>query len=82
LLGIQPQFLHVGRGLEDALRLDPNHFRANLFLGRMLVNQQSAATALLDLRNAVKLRPDAIDGAVSFLKPTPSWANSPPPSLR
>jgi len=46
---------------QDALKLDPNHFPANLFMGRMLARQQKAAIALPYLRKAVKLRPDAID---------------------
>jgi predicted Zn-dependent protease len=46
---------------QDALRLDPNHFPANLLLGRMLLTQQRAKDALPFLRQATKLRPDSID---------------------
>jgi Tfp pilus assembly protein PilF len=46
---------------QGALRLDPNHFPANLLLGRLLVGQQRPAEALPYLRKAVKLRPDSID---------------------
>jgi arylsulfatase A-like enzyme/Tfp pilus assembly protein PilF len=46
---------------QSALRADPNHFPANLLLGRMLILQQKASEALPYLRKAAKLRPDAID---------------------
>jgi len=46
---------------QSAMHLDPNHFPANLLLGRMLVMQQKATDALPYLLKAIKLRPDAID---------------------
>ena len=46
---------------QDALRLDPDNFPANLLLGRLLVIQQRATDALPELLKAAKLRPDSID---------------------
>jgi adenylate cyclase len=46
---------------QTALRLEPNHFPANLLLGRLLLMQQRAKDALPFFRKAAKLRPDSID---------------------
>src|SRR6202011_1938272 len=46
---------------QNALRLDPNNFPANLLLGRMFVMQQNAADALPYLQKAANLHSDAID---------------------
>src|SRR5207244_11254953 len=46
---------------QNALRLDPNHFPANLLLGRMFVMQQKAADGLPYLKKAATLHLDAID---------------------
>ena len=46
---------------QDSLRLEPNHFPANLLLGRQLLIQHRASEALPYLRKANQLRPDSID---------------------
>src|SRR5206468_8333829 len=46
---------------QNALRLDPNNFPANLLLGRMFVMQQKAADGLPYLKKAATLHLDAID---------------------
>ncbi len=46
---------------KETLRWDPKNFPANLLLGRAYIKQQKAADAILLLRKAAKLRPDAID---------------------
>ena len=51
----------AAKEFQSALQVDPNHFPANLLLGRLLVGQQRAVEALPYLRKAVKLRPDSID---------------------
>jgi len=45
----------------NTLQLDPNHFRANLLLGRLYGMQQQAAGALPFLRKAAKLQPDSAE---------------------
>ena len=46
---------------QSALRLNAKNFPANLLLGRMFVKRQQASVALPYLKEAAKLRPDAID---------------------
>lgn len=46
---------------QNAVRLDPNNFGANLLLGRLFIMQQKAPQALPYLRKATKLRPGSID---------------------
>jgi arylsulfatase A-like enzyme len=60
-------FEKMGRNLDAAkeykatLRLDPQHFLANLMLGRMLGMSNDAANALPYLQAAVRLNPQSID---------------------
>jgi len=44
-----------------ALQLNPDHFQANLMLGRLLGVNQEPAAALPFLQRAVKLQPDSAD---------------------
>jgi Tfp pilus assembly protein PilF len=59
---------HEGR-LEDAthefqsaLRLNPEHYKANLMFGRLLGMHGDPGRALLYLQKAVKLQPESPDG--------------------
>lgn len=45
----------------DALRINPAHYRANLFLGRLLGMHDNPAAALTYLQRAVKLEPNSPD---------------------
>jgi arylsulfatase A-like enzyme/Tfp pilus assembly protein PilF len=46
---------------EATLRLNPNHYTANLMLGRLLGMQNEPAAALPHLQKAVKLQPQSAD---------------------
>src|SRR4029077_6141832 len=46
---------------QNAVRLDPNNFPANLLLGRLFVIQRRSADALPYLAKAARLRPESID---------------------
>ncbi len=52
--------------LEAALKLDPNHFRANLLLGRIRTIQGKPEAALPLLKRAVELEPESSE-ARNFL---------------
>jgi len=45
----------------ETLKLDPNHLRANLLLGRLLGMNGDAARALPFLETAARIKPDSID---------------------
>jgi len=53
----------------NAVRLDPDNFAANLLLGRLLLMQRHANSALPYFLKAARLRPDSID-AHHFLSET------------
>lgn len=46
---------------QAALRINPNHFRANLLMGRVLGMQDNPTAALPYLQKAVKLQPKSPD---------------------
>jgi predicted Zn-dependent protease len=47
--------------LDTTLKLEPDNYRANLVLGRMLTLQGKPAEGLTYLKKAVKLQPDSPD---------------------
>jgi arylsulfatase A-like enzyme/Tfp pilus assembly protein PilF len=49
------------REFQNTVALDSNHFRANLFLGRLLGMQNRASEALPYLKEAAKIQPDSVD---------------------
>ena len=63
---------NLGRGADaekayrDTLKINPNHFRANLFMGRLLGMQNNASAALPFLQKAAKMQPQSPD-AHAFL---------------
>jgi arylsulfatase A-like enzyme/Tfp pilus assembly protein PilF len=63
---------NLGRGADaekayrDTLKINPNHFRANLFMGRLLGMQNNASAALPFLQKAAKIQPQSPD-AHAFL---------------
>jgi arylsulfatase A-like enzyme/Tfp pilus assembly protein PilF len=50
------------RNFRGALHINPNHYRANLLLGRLLGMKNQPAEALPFLRKAVELQPGSPDG--------------------
>jgi Tfp pilus assembly protein PilF len=50
------------KNLRVALRLNPNHYRSNLLLGRLLGMENHPAEALPFLQKAVELQPRSPDG--------------------
>jgi predicted Zn-dependent protease len=57
-LGQMPE---AEKDFRDALRINPAHYRANLFLGRLLGMHNNPAAALTYLQRAVKLEPKSPD---------------------
>jgi len=57
-LGRQPE---AATALRHALQINPNHYRANLLLGRLLGMQNLPNEALPYLKRAVKLQPKSPD---------------------
>ncbi len=51
----------AARSLQRALQINPNHYRANLLLGRLLGMQNRPKEALPYLQRAVKLQPKSPD---------------------
>jgi tetratricopeptide (TPR) repeat protein len=49
------------KNFRDALQINPNHYRANLLLGRLLGVQNKPTAALPYLQQAVKLQPQSPD---------------------
>lgn len=49
------------RSYRDVLKINPNHFRANLFLGRLFGMQNNGAAALPFLQKAARLQPQSPD---------------------
>jgi tetratricopeptide (TPR) repeat protein len=49
----------AGKEFETTLQLDPENYKANLFLGRLLAMHGDSASALPYLKKAAKLQPEA-----------------------
>jgi len=49
------------KNFREALRLNPEHYQANLYLGRLLGMQNRAAEALAFVQKAVSLQPQSPD---------------------
>jgi predicted Zn-dependent protease len=52
----------AAKSLQHALRINPDHYQANLLLGRILGMQNRPREALPYLQKAVKLQPKSPDG--------------------